>query len=867
MQNNRKPPDGHPTLLARLRRSFRRFQACQIPFSQLSSRGQGFVEFALILPILLLLMLGILEFGYIFAAYSGLFNADREGARFGVVNPTDVSGIVDKAERKVLLADPDTVDIVVRYDSGPDTPQFTDPARVQIGDRVLVYVTCDLPTITPVIQPIVASLPVRTQAARTIASLGEGAWNPSGSDDDDGGDGDDEGDEGSAISLSVDASPQAVVSGSAVQFTYVVTNTGGLNLTDVTVVDDFGNTLLIGDLAAGATAIRTIVETINTTTTDEVTVTGVDTQGTTVSDVDSVTVTVVGIAMDLAVTASARTVLPGELVEFTYVVTNTGDADLTSVVVVDGFGTTTAPADVGVGQSVFWRVSYRIYETSLNDVTATGVGPLGGTAGDSESMMVVVADELAPIVISEPLQEGSTLVSGTAHAGRTVFIRDLMDGEFPAPASNSAVVLVDGSFEFTQLPPLVAGHVILVEAYGQWDSAVVRGDFDPIVINSLCHGVAIVDGTAQPGEMVSLRIAGTLYQDSMTVDASGVFTFSLPLEQPLQAGQTVEVSGYGESTSAVVEACTTDAYVVISPQCGPSKSTTFTVNGYNWEYQNQNDYVSINWDGNRVGIVEADALPVEWTAQVAVDMTVGVHQVSASNRKTPAVFASFLSPCPAPDLVVTDMSLLTPGPISTYQPLAFEVVVENVGPRPANSLFWVDLYASPPTTQATGITWAAVSGLGVADSVTVTVPFQRGFELTRTFPIWTFADSRNQIVELDEGNNDYGPIVVEVTQEGTPPLPPPTGTGRIVGETWVSMTGIPVPHGRTNVRCLDETGATIAATTSDDGAKYELVDLPAGTYTLIAETWIDSVRYSRVLDGIAVEDDGTAVNLIILYRD
>ena len=188
MKGNCNPPHSHLASRVLLRRCFQQVQPRPSPSSERRSQGQGFVEFALILPVLLLLMLGIVEFGYVFAAYSSLFNAAREGVRYGVVNPKDVSGIVDRAEQKIFLADPDTVDIVVWYDNGPDTPQFTDPARVQVGNRVLVHVVCDLPTITPVIQPIVSTLPIHSLAARTIVSLGEGAWDP-GSDGGGGGGG------------------------------------------------------------------------------------------------------------------------------------------------------------------------------------------------------------------------------------------------------------------------------------------------------------------------------------------------------------------------------------------------------------------------------------------------------------------------------------------------------------------------------------------------------------------------------------------------------------------------------------------------------------------------------------------------------
>lgn len=47
--------------------------------------GQNIVEFALLLPVLLLILMGIIQFGFIFAAYLTLNNAVREGARWGTV--------------------------------------------------------------------------------------------------------------------------------------------------------------------------------------------------------------------------------------------------------------------------------------------------------------------------------------------------------------------------------------------------------------------------------------------------------------------------------------------------------------------------------------------------------------------------------------------------------------------------------------------------------------------------------------------------------------------------------------------------------------------------------------------------------------
>lgn len=61
------------------------------------SRGQSLVEFALALPILLLLVFGIIDFGLGLKSYISLTNATREAARFAAVgnpqgSPADCNG-------------------------------------------------------------------------------------------------------------------------------------------------------------------------------------------------------------------------------------------------------------------------------------------------------------------------------------------------------------------------------------------------------------------------------------------------------------------------------------------------------------------------------------------------------------------------------------------------------------------------------------------------------------------------------------------------------------------------------------------------------------------------------------------------------
>lgn len=79
-------------------------------------RGQALVEFALVLPVLMLLLLGILEFGRAWNVRQVLTDAAREGARLAVVGDPSV---VEESQVDARIAqylgrariDPDSVAI------------------------------------------------------------------------------------------------------------------------------------------------------------------------------------------------------------------------------------------------------------------------------------------------------------------------------------------------------------------------------------------------------------------------------------------------------------------------------------------------------------------------------------------------------------------------------------------------------------------------------------------------------------------------------------------------------------------------------------------------------------------------------------
>lgn len=68
-----------------------------------NNQGAALVEFAIVLPLLLLLLVGMIEFGLLFYNKQVLTNASREGARVGIARAGNISAIVDTYCRDRLI--------------------------------------------------------------------------------------------------------------------------------------------------------------------------------------------------------------------------------------------------------------------------------------------------------------------------------------------------------------------------------------------------------------------------------------------------------------------------------------------------------------------------------------------------------------------------------------------------------------------------------------------------------------------------------------------------------------------------------------------------------------------------------------------
>jgi Flp pilus assembly protein TadG len=109
-------------------------------------KGASAVEFALVLPLLLLLVFGIIEFGLLLYNKAMITNASREGARAGVLFHTDGDGNLDrlsKAEIEEIVRDY-CQNFLVTFSSTPSLMVDADPEPTETipsGDYLTVTVS------------------------------------------------------------------------------------------------------------------------------------------------------------------------------------------------------------------------------------------------------------------------------------------------------------------------------------------------------------------------------------------------------------------------------------------------------------------------------------------------------------------------------------------------------------------------------------------------------------------------------------------------------------------------------------------------------------------------------------------------------
>ena len=105
---------------------------------QSMDNGQDLVEYALILPIMMMMIIFMVDLGRVWFFYSTLTNVSREGARYGVVNLCEDEQLKTAARDKALGINPNGINFDITWN--PDDCEEVPIPRLEFGATTLTVV-------------------------------------------------------------------------------------------------------------------------------------------------------------------------------------------------------------------------------------------------------------------------------------------------------------------------------------------------------------------------------------------------------------------------------------------------------------------------------------------------------------------------------------------------------------------------------------------------------------------------------------------------------------------------------------------------------------------------------------------------------
>jgi Flp pilus assembly protein TadG len=129
----------------------------RLPFTILSAvsrqskgqeRGQALVEFALLVPLLLFLILIVVDFGRIFYTYDAVANSAREGARYWALYPGQTADTQRRAEHELACDSGTTPSVCSTLGVAISSPD-AGCLNTQRGCPATVTVSSDFTVLTP----------------------------------------------------------------------------------------------------------------------------------------------------------------------------------------------------------------------------------------------------------------------------------------------------------------------------------------------------------------------------------------------------------------------------------------------------------------------------------------------------------------------------------------------------------------------------------------------------------------------------------------------------------------------------------------------------------------------------------------------
>jgi Flp pilus assembly protein TadG len=129
-------------------------------------RGQAIAEFAIVIPLLFLMLVGLVDVGRIVYINNALAQGAREGARWGAVqgrasSPAGLISVADEVKTRMTAVPNPTVTVTCDR-------LVTTTTDCSTGDIINVNVTSSVTPITPIIGEFIGALSLTSTAKMSI---------------------------------------------------------------------------------------------------------------------------------------------------------------------------------------------------------------------------------------------------------------------------------------------------------------------------------------------------------------------------------------------------------------------------------------------------------------------------------------------------------------------------------------------------------------------------------------------------------------------------------------------------------------------------------------------------------------------------
>ncbi|MBT3336610.1 MAG: pilus assembly protein [Anaerolineae bacterium] len=539
------------------------------PNKKRKPKGQSMVEFALVLPVLLVLVFGLMEAGRLLFIYGSVTTASREAVRYGSATGDngsgtpkylDCTGIQTAAETMGFILPISSVDIIFTRggttfaDCDTSSSTFPNPSSglFQNGDRIEVISTSAYTPMVPLVP--FGNFDITTESKRTIfigitidATPSTPGLTPT-------------------ISLTAPADQTYSTSGETISYTFTIDNTGTIDLTtsSVTVsitresdgVEIHTNTCNTGAITAGNN--NTCVGSYTTTGTDDAdlgtnliisgSATGSDgTDTATASDNSLVTFTELPALTlnDITVTPTSKT--SEGFVTYTYDLTNSGNVPLSNFTITDtgGLAITSIdcmPSGLAVGTSTGSSCTAQYWITDPTDLDAGSVthnasiqAEYSGTPTTPVSGNVTVYTQPLALVFT------SAIPSPYAAEGDVTFTFQLSNysgTDMDNPVIDFDLARLDGTSASPASTTLTCSTPLAITITCSGTYAITQGDLD-------AGGIILRNTTASATQGAETLVSNTLADFTIYADEEIEFYVSTALKAdgvPISSGDTVSIT-------------------------------------------------------------------------------------------------------------------------------------------------------------------------------------------------------------------------------------------------------------------------------------------------------------------------------------